>query len=227
AKAPLYVGVSMGRPEKSRQRVMKPPVHVLYPIAQYGGKSRDIVRAVSDLKRDGKAFIEIETAVHVCAECGKRVRGARCECGGTALEARACTTCGKTFALESKEFKDQRCACGGRLEAFEKRGVNIVKEFEDAQRRVQWKPHQVKGVIGLISLDKTAEPLEKGILRSKHELSVFRDGTIRFDATEIPLTHFKPSEIGLSVEQARALGYEKDWQGNALERGDQLVEILP
>ncbi len=227
AKAPLYVGTSMGRPEKSRERQMKPPVNVLYPIAQHGGKTRDIARAVSDLKRDNKTLIDVETAVRACTECGKRARGAKCECGGATREARACSSCGKTFAVESKEAKAQRCGCGGRLEAFEKRGVNVVKEFEDAERRAQFKPRQLKGVIGLISLDKTAEPLEKGILRAKHDLSVFRDGTIRVDATEIPVTHFVPAEIGLTVEKVKDLGYEKDWKGAPIENAEQTLELLP
>ena len=71
-------------------------------------------------------------------------------------------------------------------------------------------PEKIKCVEGLISKDKTPEPLEKGILRRKHEIYVNKDGTIRLDLTDVPLTHFRPREIGLSVEKAIQLGYERD-----------------
>jgi len=58
----------------------------------------------------------------------------------------------------------------------------------------------------------------KGALRYKHDLSTFRDGTIRFDAVDVTMTHFKPSEIGLTVEQANRLGYE-------CESVDDVVEL--
>ncbi len=49
--------------------------------------------------------------------------------------------------------------------------------------------------------DKEAEPIEKGILRQKYGLSVFKDGTIRFDATNEPLTHFMPSFINTAISK--------------------------
>jgi DNA polymerase II large subunit len=84
---------------------------------------------------------------------------------------------------------------------------------------------EVKGVRGMSSSLKTPEALEKGFLRAKHDVHVFKDGTIRFDMTDVPLTHFKPSEIGLGVEDVRNLGYTKDCSGNPLKREDQVVEL--
>ncbi len=69
------------------------------------------------------------------------------------------------------------------------------------------------------------ERLEKGILRAKHDVYVFRDGTCRFDATDIVLTHFTPREVGLPLETARVLGYEKDYLGRPLEDPDQLLSL--
>jgi DNA polymerase II large subunit len=57
-----------------------------------------------------------------------------------------------------------------------------------------------KGVLGLSSRDKTPEPLEKGILRAKHGINIFKDGTVRYDLTDLPLTHFRSDEIGTSPE---------------------------
>ena len=83
----------------------------------------------------------------------------------------------------------------------------------------------VKGVKGMTNETKTPEVLEKGILRAKHDLSVFKDGTIRFDVTNAPLTHFNPKEIGISVEQLRKNGYLHDCEGNPLTEPDQICEL--
>ncbi|MCL1979171.1 MAG: DNA polymerase II large subunit, partial [Methanomassiliicoccaceae archaeon] len=72
---------------------------------------------------------------------------------------------------------------------------------------------------------KTPEILEKGILRSKNGVSMYKDGTIRYDMTDMPLTHFRPREIGLSVEEAKELGYLRDWNGDPLTSTEQICEL--
>jgi DNA polymerase II large subunit len=86
-------------------------------------------------------------------------------------------------------------------------------------------PEKLKGVIGLISKNRTPEPLEKGILRWKHGIHVNKDGTIRYDMTDVPLTHFRPREVGLTVERARQLGYERDTFDMPLTDGEQVCEL--
>jgi len=83
----------------------------------------------------------------------------------------------------------------------------------------------LKGVQGMISRAKTPEILEKGILRAKHGVQVFKDGTIRFDMTNLPLTHFVPREVGTPVARLRDLGYTNAADGSPLENEDQLVEL--
>ena len=68
----------------------------------------------------------------------------------------------------------------------------------------------VKGVKGLTNKDKVFEAVEKGILRAQNGVFIFKDGTARFDATDVPITHFYPREIGTSIEKLRELGYTKD-----------------
>jgi DNA polymerase II large subunit len=98
--------------------------------------------------------------------------------------------------------------------------------MDEACRRVSLPlPELVKGVKGLTNETKTAEIIEKGILRAKHDLSVFKDGTMRFDATNAPLTHFKATEIGVSVEKLRQLGYHYDSDGNGLTDSSQICEL--
>ncbi|RLG49086.1 MAG: DNA polymerase II large subunit, partial [Thermoproteota archaeon] len=84
---------------------------------------------------------------------------------------------------------------------------------------------KIRCVIGLTNDDKYPEPVEKGILRSKYDLYVFKDGTCRFDTTNAVMTHFKPFEIGVSVEKLRELGYTHDVNGQHLESDDQLLEL--
>jgi len=123
------------------------------------------------------------------------------------------------------------CTCGGHTEPIEDRieiqKVNISRELEIAKNNIKERnlPETIKGVIGTISKHKTPEPLEKGILRAKHNVSVFKDGTIRFDMTDAPLTHFKPKEISISIQKLKKLGYTKDYLGSPLESDDQTCEL--
>jgi DNA polymerase II large subunit len=74
--------------------------------------------------------------------------------------------------------------------------------------------------------NRCAEPLEKGILRQKNNIFTFKDGTIRFDATNEPLTHFKPKWILNDFNILRKLGYSKDYLGIELTSSEQLVELM-
>jgi len=118
--------------------------------------------------------------------------------------------------------------CHVKTRHFELRGIELSKLWSQAIEKVGGKvPELVKGVKGMISEDKIPERLEKGILRARHEVYVFKDGTVRFDATDIPLTHFKPSEIQTPIEKLIELGYTEDINGKPLEREDQIVKLKP
>src|SRR3989339_1231672 len=88
-------------------------------------------------------------------------------------------------------------------------------------------PPLIKGVRGLSSESKIPENLIKGIIRAKYNLQVNKDGTIRMDATELPLVPFKSKETGTSVSKLRELGYDEDIYGNSLTNEDQIIEIMP
>jgi DNA polymerase II large subunit len=83
----------------------------------------------------------------------------------------------------------------------------------------------VKGVKGLINKTRMPEPLEKALLRAKSDVSVFKDGTLRFDASNAILTQFRPGEIGLSLEKAHQIGYTKDMDGHDLSNPRQLCAL--
>jgi DNA polymerase II large subunit len=100
--------------------------------------------------------------------------------------------------------------------------------LKTAQTTVRSSPSRpFKGVRSLMNATKTPESLEKGILRNKYDIFVYKDGTVRFDATNAPLTHFRPKDIGTPLSKLSQLGYTNDVDRVYLEREDQLVELLP
>lgn len=218
-KAPVYVGARMGRPEKAREREMKPAVHALFPLGRE--KNRGIVRHYQNAKADSKGQIFVEVARLRCRECGKLSATVRCACGGRSDIEKICSRC-------SRIAKSETCPCGGKAVGYEKRGIDLVELFDIAKKRCgEGLPTEVKGVLGLVSENKVPEAIEKGLLRAKHKISVFRDGTCRFDSTNVPLTYFTPAEIGTSVERLRELGYGADMRGKPLESASQVCRLLP
>ncbi|MEM3737507.1 MAG: DNA polymerase II large subunit [Candidatus Bathyarchaeia archaeon] len=213
-KYPSFVGVRMGRPEKADERKMKPPVHVLFPIGLSGGAQRNISEV------DGS--VEVEIARKFCKACGVVTYEARCQvCGYETVPQAVCPVCSRTLA----DRKCSRCNAEGRFYS-----VQVIPDMRErlmeACRRLGVNlPKVLKGVKGLMSANKIPEPLEKGILRAKYDLYVFKDGTVRYDLTNAPLTHFRPSEIGVSIDRLKRLGYTIDRHGNPLESSDQTCEL--
>ena len=215
-KAPTRIGGRMGRPEKADPRRMRPPVHVLFPVGMRGGMTRSLIKASG---REGETYVELVTLR--CPNCGEIGITRKCQkCGSVTEYVRSCPKC-------RRMVEDGICpTCKVRAEYFTKRAIDLKSMLDAASERLQEKPPElIKGVIGMTSEFKIPEPIEKGILRAKHGVEVFKDGTIRFDATDVPLTHFIPREIGTSVERLRELGYTKDKDGAQLERDDQIVEL--
>ncbi|MEK6978350.1 MAG: DNA polymerase II large subunit [Candidatus Hydrothermarchaeota archaeon] len=213
-KARTYIGARMGRPEKARERRMQPAVNVLFPVGQAGGRTRDVKKAAAK-----KGKVEVEVARRECASCKEVTYKTLCpRCGRETKLKRVCTS--------GHPSEEESCrACGSPANYFEKRELDVREALEGAIYAVGDTPKDLKGVIGMTSAPKIPEALEKGILRSKHEVYVFKDGTARFDATDVPLTHFKPGEIGVAVERLRALGYDRDYKGVPLTSEDQVVEL--
>lgn len=80
AKAPTYIGARVGRPEKTKERKMKPAPHALFPIGTNGGNRRNIV----DAAKKGNIYVEISRCK--CTECGIASFQAKCPiCGGRAV----------------------------------------------------------------------------------------------------------------------------------------------
>nr|MDO8135180.1 DNA polymerase II large subunit [Candidatus Njordarchaeum guaymaensis] len=216
-KAATFVGARMGRPEKAKPREMKPIVHCLFPVGLTGGPRRNIIEAAKI-----NNIVSIDVEKRLCRRCKEFTHMSLCpRCGSTTVPIRTCPRCGR-------DYENQDCPlCRIPTVTHEKRPVNIRMFLESATKRVGMTspPDVVKCVRGMTSDSKKPEPLEKGLLRAKHGLSMFKDGTIRFDATNGPLTHFKPSEIGLSLEKANALGYDRDAFGLPIMSPNQLCAL--
>jgi DNA polymerase II large subunit len=147
-----------------------------------------------------KGTIEVEAGKRTCSKCEKSTYKINCDCGG-----------------HTEPVED-------RIEIY---SININNELKYAKKHLKIRrlPETIKGVQGTISKHKTPEPVEKGILRAKHGVSVFKDGTIRFDMTDAPLTHFKPEELHVSIEKLKELGYAHDIEGKPLKNYDQMCEL--
>ena len=162
------------------------------------GKEGGAQRLVKEAVRSGA--IDVEVGLRVCVACGKRWFLPKCTCGGHTVTKN-----------------------GPRVQT-----IPLAEVWDAAVARVGLaKIPDVKGVQGVISASRTPEALERGLLRAKHDVNVFKDGTVRFDLTNLPLTHFRPSEIGLTVERARSLGYAHDMHGQPLVSPGQTVELRP
>ncbi len=220
-KAGSFIGARMGRPEKAAQREMSPPVNILFPIADAGGSMRDLIAAAKNGKK-----ISVDLCTRKCPECGEITWRERCPYCGQATEIiGVCLECG----LEANYQEGAECPrCGGRLKFSKKFMINIGEELYYALKRLsEQAPNRLKGVKGLNSVAKVPELLEKGILRAKYGLYTYKDGTIRFDATNAPLTHFTPGQISTSVEKLKELGYTHDIRGRDLISPDQILELKP
>jgi len=121
-----------------------------------------------------------------------------------------------------------RCGKHLKFPKVVKKKINVAGLLNEAYKNLnESRLTLIKGVRGTSSKHKVPEPIEKGILRAKHNLYVFRDGTIRYDMVNAPLTHFKPKEIHTSIEKLRELGYKKDIYGKELVDENQILELFP
>jgi len=214
-KAPTFVGARMGRPEKAKRREMKPMVHVLFPVGLAGGSRRNLVEAYH------KGAVEIELVKRRCPSCRESTYRIRCfRCDAETIIEKSCPRCGKTV-------KGDSCpSCQTLARSYGTQPIDFKELIDEACKKLGTPlPELVKGVKGLTNETKTAEVLEKGILRAKYDLSVYKDGTLRFDITNAPLTHFKANEVGLSVEKLVQLGYLHDCNGNWLTDANQICEL--
>ena len=222
-KAGSFIGGRMGRPEQAKPRQMKGNPHVLFPIGLKGGSTRSINKAIDqNYNESGKATVEI--AEYICPECKKISTNHHCyTCKVSGVRLNYCKHCQKSVT------GDNCGICGTKTVGAGEHEVNLAALMEKAKHYLGENilSDPIKGVKGMISEIKEVEPLEKGILRAKHDVHIFRDGTSRFELLNAVITHFKPIELNLSVEKIKSLGYEFDIYGKEIVENTQMIEIFP
>jgi DNA polymerase II large subunit len=217
-KAGDFIGARMGRPEKAKLRKLTGSPNLLFSVGEQGGRFRSLNEAVD------AGFVKSDFPIYFCEACQKEGVYRFCErCGDRTKKRFHCRECGKM--LESKCDIHKMCY------PHVLRKLEVKELFDSAVNRLGYLreniPVLIKGIRGTSSDSHEVENIVKGILRAKYNLSVNKDGTVRYDATEVPLTHFKPSEIGTSVEKLRGLGYLFDCFGKELREDNQTLSLMP
>lgn len=221
-RAPSRIGARMGRPEKSDLRKMSPAAQVLFPIGNAGGITRNLVSASDySASMNGKiGEIEVEMGLRECPACGKENYFWRCDCGEYTRPKLSCPRC--KIDVRGTETCPK---CGRKPTSVVTVKLDFRSIYKQAFENVgeREKMDLIKGVKRLMNGQMTPEPLEKGILRAKHDVFIFKDGTVRYDMSDIPLTHIRADELGITAAKLRELGYREDIYGKSLEREEQIV----
>ncbi len=219
-KAGEFIGSRMGRPEKAKLRKLTGSPNVLFSVGNEGGRLRS-VQTACEVGHVRGAF-----PLFYCEKCDKETIYSSCENCGMKTK--------KKFYFPNsdlKSFKDTLEGEERKGQPYTYRNLDVCHYFDLAIKKLgmlrEEIPLLIKGVRGLSSDGKVGENLAKGLLRAKHGLQVNKDGTIRFDATELPLVAFKPKEILVGVDKLKELGYTKDVYGKDLVNDEQVLELMP
>ena len=215
-KSGTYIGSRMGRPEKAKMRKLTGSPHGLFPVGDEGGKLRSLIAAL----QVGK--VTADFPIRTCMECGKETVYSSCECGGRLKQNFYCKFC-------DKQLETNTCSLHGTASTCKTLSIDVNSYFNNALKVLGMStyPDLIKGVRGTMSNTHDTENVAKSILRAVHNVYVNKDGTVRYDCGELALTHFRPAEIGTSVETLRGLGYTKDINGMELVDSNQILEIFP
>ncbi len=217
-KAGTFIGARMGRPEKAKVRKLTGSPNVLFPVGDEGGRLRSVNEAV------GTGSVKAEFPIYFCQKCNKEGIYFKCDCGEETKKMYYCREC-------KQKFFSEKCPEHLIGQSYISKRINIKEHFENSINRLDLLPDEVpilvKGVRGTSNKNHVPENIAKGLLRASLNLQVNKDGTIRYDATEMPITHFKPQEIRTSVIKLKEMGYKKDISGNELCHEEQILELKP
>ena len=214
-KAGCFIGSRLGRPEKAKMRKLTGSPHGLFPCGNEGGRLRSINAALE------VGHVKSSFELFWCPKCEQEVVLPSCPVCETRAERRYwCRTCGTTTKDSCNEGPHRK---------YKEVSVPLRDYLDFCLRKMQSRvyPDLIKGIRGTSNEDHATEHLMKGVLRARHEVYVNKDGTVRYDASEVPVTHFRPKEIGISVTRVKNLGYIKDIHGKPITREDQVIELFP
>ncbi len=215
-KAGTFIGARMGRPEKAKMRKLIGAPHVLFPVGDEGGR----MRSFQSVLESGK--INAEFPIRYCNGCKKDTIFNVCDICENKTERRFfCPIDG----IQTRE----ECPQHGKNKTYTSTEIDFKSIYENTLKFLNIKkiPDLIKGVKGTSNKDHLPEHFAKGILRAHHNITVNKDGTTRYDMSEVPITHFKPKEIGTPIEKLKKFGYTKDIHGNPITNDEQVIELKP
>ncbi|MFW6378506.1 MAG: DNA polymerase II large subunit [Nanoarchaeota archaeon] len=215
-KSGTFIGSRMGRPEKAKMRKLTGSPHGLFPVGNDGGRLRSFQAAL----QAGK--VTSNFPVFRCPNCGNKTPLSICEMCDEITERQKINVKTKEEVPPDKATEDDVI-----YRDYKEWNIPLRSIFDFCLKKMNTKiyPDLIKGVRGTVGSDHTPEHPLKAVLRAKHKVHVNKDGTVRYDASEITLTHFKPKEVGTSVAKLKELGYRTDIHGNPLENDDQVLEL--
>lgn len=199
-KSGTFIGARMGRPEKSKPRKIKGDPNVLFPIE--GFQKKNISENATINLRVSENFLEQIKEDNLYTDTIEDV----------------------TFETNNKNNKE----LFKNKENSNKKTIKInISKFFNNNEITKEQNLPVLGSQNFKGFSGVFEHILKGYFRSKYSLSVNKDGTLRYDMTECPIVFFKPIEIGITVEEAKKLGYNKDIKGEEIKDENQLIELFP
>ena len=214
-KAGTFIGARMGRPEKAKMRSLTGSPQVMFPVGEEGDRLRSF-QAALEIGKVRSSF-----PLRNCLKCKNQTIYLFCEkCGDKCSQEFFCRFCG---------LVDKDTCRHGPTQNYNNRNIDIKYYFNQAKELIGEKIHPdlIKGIRGTSNKEHVVEHLAKGVLRAKHNIYVNKDGTTRYDCTELPLTHFKPKEIHTSLDKLKKIGYHKDIKGQSLINENQILELKP
>lgn len=243
-KVGFSIGARMGRPEKALVRKMRPPVQALFPVGRAMGTERNIQRVAESVQPHGDLTsfltgsddspppltmpkLNLELVTRSCPNCQNETYESKCPvCGTHTLVQHWCSQEGCGLYIDEATDMCPRGHNPNLVRVTRSVPVDMQGLLDRIKEEVgEPQTYNLRGVLGLTSKLKIPEYLGKGVLRAKHDVYCYRDGTARFDATDAPLTHFTPAEVGVPFHRLRELGYYTDIEGESLLSDDQILEL--
>jgi len=213
-KSKRRLGSQIVRVEKAEPRHINPPSHVLFPIGSLGGSQRNLLKVLKE-----KAVI-LNLSNRYCSTCQKTIYYVYCpDCNQETTQ--------KLICRNNHTFDTKNCPVCGNYGVSSKPYSIAFEELLKVEKADISSLEKFKAVSYLNTKNKIPENINKGFLRAKNDIYVYKDGTSRFDTTNAPLLCFKPLEIETSIEDLIRLGYFHDIEGKQLENENQLIELFP
>lgn len=214
-KAGDFIGARMGRPEKAKLRKIPGGPNSLFVLGKSGGRMKTFSAAIEK----GESISQYP--IYDCLKCNEETIFNKCPKCESETKIKY-----YSHKLKLTEYKNSSFGV-----PYKYKSINIREFFNLAKENLRIIdsefPEVIKGIESTTSMNRISERIEKGILRAKYNLQVNKDGTIRVDATELPIVSFKSKEIGTSVEKLKELGYLTDINGVELTDENQILEIKP